>query len=77
MKIYCSNAVKAAGSVSALARAIHVRPQAISQWEEIPVDRVPAVERATGVGRHILRPDLWDAPPRRRKRASLTAAVAD
>jgi len=39
---------------------------AISQWvngeRPIPADIVPKVEAATGIPRHELRPDLWDAP---------------
>jgi DNA-binding transcriptional regulator YdaS (Cro superfamily) len=33
-------------------------PQAISQWRQVPADRVIDVETATGISRHVLRPDL-------------------
>ncbi|QJP14696.1 helix-turn-helix domain-containing protein [Starkeya sp. ORNL1] len=47
---------------SALALAIGVRPQAISQWKRVPVARVLAVEAATGIPRHELRPDIYPPP---------------
>lgn len=49
------------GSVSALARAIGVSPQAVSQWTIVPVERLIAVEKATGIPRQELRPDLYEA----------------
>lgn len=33
-------------------------PQAISQWQRVPADRVIDVEAVTGISRHALRPDL-------------------
>jgi DNA-binding transcriptional regulator YdaS (Cro superfamily) len=48
-----------AGSWANLANFIGVSPQAISQWKRVPSARVIAVERATGVSRHDLRPDLY------------------
>ena len=35
-----------------------ISPQAISQWRQVPADRVLEVERVTGIPRHDLRPDL-------------------
>jgi DNA-binding transcriptional regulator YdaS (Cro superfamily) len=59
-------AVLAAGSQSALARAVNVTPQAVHQWVEygrVSHKKVIDVERATGVPRQELRPDLYpDAP---------------
>lgn len=47
------------GGSAALAKAIGgISSQAISQWKRVPADRVLDVERATGVSRHELRPDL-------------------
>jgi hypothetical protein len=37
-------------------------PQAISQWKQVPVDRVGDVEAASGVSRHLLRPDIFGLP---------------
>lgn len=54
-------AIKVAGGVTALARSLKIRPQAISQWRTVPSERVLQVEAATGgeVTRYQLRPDLY------------------
>jgi len=54
-------AISEAGGVAALARAINVTSQAISQWERVPAERTLAVEAATNgkVTRQQLRPDLY------------------
>lgn len=49
-----------------LAEALGVDPSALSQWQEVPAERVPAVARFLGVERYQLRPDLWDPPCRKR-----------
>ena len=49
------------GGQAALAKLIGVTAQAISQWEEVPPLRVLDVERASGVSRSELRPDLYPA----------------
>lgn len=48
-----------AGGQAELAKRIGVTAQAISQWDEVPPLRVLAVEAASGVSRHELRPDLY------------------
>lgn len=48
-----------AGGPSALSRLLGIRPQAVSQWRRIPVERVIEIERATGIDRHELRPDIY------------------
>lgn len=49
----------AGGSVG-LAKAIgSITPQAVSQWKRVPAGRVLDVERATGVSRYALRPDIY------------------
>lgn len=55
-----SEAVRAAGGVSELARQVGLAQPSISKWKRIPAERVIAVETVTGVGRNILRPDLYD-----------------
>lgn len=59
-------AVRAAGNQTKLAKALNKTPQAISYWQRklgrIPAEHVPEVEKATGIPRHQLRPDLYPAP---------------
>jgi DNA-binding transcriptional regulator YdaS (Cro superfamily) len=54
-------AIEAAGGTAKLAAAVGINSQAISQWDRIPPRRVLAVEKASGIPRHVLRPDLY--PP--------------
>lgn len=57
-------AIEAAGTQANLAGSIGVTPQAITSWirkGQVPVMRVLDVERATGVPRYELRPDIY--PP--------------
>lgn len=51
------------GGVRALADLLSITSSAVSSWAgEIPLARVVQVEAATGVPRHVLRPDCWSAP---------------
>jgi DNA-binding transcriptional regulator YdaS (Cro superfamily) len=57
-------AAKAAGGQSALARHLKVTPQAVQKMcasGRVPAERVLEIEKATGVSRHELRPDLYPA----------------
>src|SRR5258708_29295563 len=54
-------AIKAAGGVASLARAIGIAQPSVSAWSRIPAERVLAVEALTLVQRSILRPDLYGA----------------
>jgi DNA-binding transcriptional regulator YdaS (Cro superfamily) len=69
-----TKAIKAAGSIAKLARMIGIRPQAISQWDTVPYNRVIAIERFTGVSCHELRPDLYPMPHLQVRAASTLAA---
>ncbi len=51
------------GRLTKLAEALDVWPGAISQWDKVPAERVIAVEAATGISRHELRPDLYGPKP--------------
>lgn len=42
-----------------LAAALNIAPSAISQWREVPLSRVVAIEAATGIPRSELRPDIF------------------
>ena len=52
-------AIAASGGVGPLAKRLGIKPQAVSQWDEVPPLRVLAVEKISGVPRHELRPDLY------------------
>src|SRR5216683_2502580 len=52
-------AIKAAGGVASLARAIGVAQPSVSAWSRIPAERVLSVEAVTRVRRFVLRPDLY------------------
>jgi DNA-binding transcriptional regulator YdaS (Cro superfamily) len=52
-------AINAAGGLTKLAASLHITKQAVAQWDEVPPLRVLEVERASGVSRHELRPDLY------------------
>jgi TorA maturation chaperone TorD len=54
-----NEAIRAAGGVSELARRIGIAQPSVSNWDRIPVERLVAVEAATGLDRATLRPDLF------------------
>ena len=54
-----SEAIRAAGGVSELARQIGISQPSVSNWVRVPAERVISIEAATGVDRSILRPDLY------------------
>lgn len=59
-----TQAAEAVGGQSALARILGCSPQAVQRMcatGRIPAERVIPIEDATGVPRHIQRPDLY--PP--------------
>jgi DNA-binding transcriptional regulator YdaS (Cro superfamily) len=57
-----NTAIERVGSQVALASACGVTPQAVHQWVgkgKPPADKVLAIEAASGVSRHDLRPDIF------------------
>lgn len=46
----------------AIAKAIGINRQAISQWPAVPANRVLAVSAITGRPPHLIRPDIYLAP---------------
>ncbi len=52
-------AIKAAGTKANLARACGVTPQTIQRWHQIPRDRIVQLEKALGVPRETLAPELY------------------
>lgn len=59
-------AVDAAGGQSATARLLNISQGAVWKWlnssKRLPAEHVIAVEAATGVSRHLLRPDIYPLP---------------
>src|SRR5690606_10255630 len=58
-----TDAIRAAGSISELARRVGISQPAVTNWRRVPADRILAVEAATGVSRIRLRPDLYREAP--------------
>lgn len=54
-------AIRAAGTGRALADLLGVTPMAVSYWKTrgVPAHQAIPIEKATGVSRHDLRPDLY------------------
>ena len=53
--------VKAAGGPTLLANALGIRAPSVYSWKKIPPARAADIEKITGIPRHELRPDLWQA----------------
>lgn len=53
------------GLMSRVAAELGIARSAVAMWQQVPPERVPDVERITGFPRHVLRPDLWEAPAQR------------
>ena len=54
-------AIRAAGSMRALAYELGLSVQAFSEWKRAPAHRILQVEAVTKVAREKLRPDLYRA----------------
>lgn len=57
-------AIERAGSMRKLARALGITHQAIRLWHTVPVDRLLDVEKATGIHREKLCPELFEGMKR-------------
>ena len=55
------HAIRAAGGVASLARALGIAQPSVSAWSRVPAERVLAIESITKVSRFTLRPDLYGA----------------
>lgn len=62
IRLASSLGVARPGLMTELAAALGIGVSAVSQWRRVPPERVPAVASILGVGRHQLRPDLWEPP---------------
>ena len=47
------------GNLTRLADALGITKGAVAQWDKVPIKRVTAVEKETGIDRAILRPDFF------------------
>ena len=50
------------GLLAKVAKECGLTRAAVVKWDRVPAERIPEVERATGIARHELRPDLWEKP---------------
>lgn len=60
------------GLITKLAAALKITQSAVSMWRQVPAERLPEVERITGIPRFLLRPDICPPPecrPRGRRQA--------
>jgi DNA-binding transcriptional regulator YdaS (Cro superfamily) len=62
-------AIEAAGGTAALAQRLGIQAPSIYSWRRVPAERVLAVEAATKISRHDLRPDLYPRAKRKPKRS--------
>ncbi|MDW8315853.1 MAG: molecular chaperone TorD family protein [Rhodovarius sp.] len=58
-------AIEAAGGLEAFRKLLGVSRRTVFHWKQhgVPAERAPEIEAATGIGRHLLRPDLFPPPP--------------
>lgn len=47
------------GTMAKIAAELRLSRAAVAMWRKVPAERVVEVERATGISRHLLRPDLY------------------
>jgi DNA-binding transcriptional regulator YdaS (Cro superfamily) len=60
MRTPLDTAIEKLGGPSVLAQLLDITPQAIWQWKgKPPAKRVLKIEQASGVSRHLLRPDIF------------------
>lgn len=57
-----SKIIAKAGGPSKVAKAIGRHHTSILGWKRVPVEHVKAMETLTGIPRHILRDDVYEAP---------------
>lgn len=59
MKLSIKEIAKDAGGVVALSFRLGLSRGAVSQWDQVPLERVNDVARITGIPRECLRPDVF------------------
>lgn len=55
----CQKAIRMLGGARKVAEQFGVSAQAVYKWDVVPARKVLEIERATGVSRHELRPDIF------------------
>lgn len=68
-------AARAVGGFADLANRLGLSRQAVYKWQDagVPPERCSEIERITGVGRQLLRPDIFGEPqPRDRQHTSIS-----
>lgn len=50
------------GLISRIADGLSINRSAVAMWRRVPAERLPDVERITGIPRHQLRPDICPPP---------------
>lgn len=58
------------GRKSQLALELEITPSALTQWKEVPAERVLKVESLTGISRFDLRPDVFGSGPKVKPKAA-------
>lgn len=61
---------------SKLAKELGITHGAICQWQNVPPERVLAVEQLTGISRHVLRPDVYGPAMSRRPKPQTMAEAS-
>jgi len=61
-----SGVLRDAGGPQAVGDVFGISAAAVAQWRDCPAERVLALEKATGISRHRIRPDIY---PRERRLA--------
>ena len=56
------DAIEQGGGLTGLGIICGVTPQAVKQWEQIPVRHVLKIEMALEIPRHCQRPDIYPPP---------------
>lgn len=54
--------IEKAGGAARLASALGIARPSVCEWKLVPPKRVADVARITGLPRHQIRPDLYEAP---------------
>ena len=50
------------GMLAKVAHGLGFTRAAVTKWDKVPAEHLPAVERITGIPRHELRPDICHPP---------------